>query len=95
MFVKKFSSLLIITIFLSMQVFLLLHTTEYGFEKHGHNGQVCDIYLNADHNTLLNNDPTKLTTLNLLTFKTSLPKEILLFSGKVKLFNPRAPPFFS
>lgn len=95
MFVKKFSSLLIIAIFLSMQAFSLLHATEYDFEKHEHNGQVCNICLSADHNKLLNSDPTKLITPNLLTFKITIPKEILLFSGKVKFFNPRAPPFFS
>lgn len=78
-----------------MQAFLLLHATKYGFEKHEHNGQVCDICLSSDHNKLLNNNSTKLITPNLLTFKIILPKEILPSSGKARLFNPRDPPFFS
>ena len=78
-----------------MQDFSLLHVTKYGFEKHEHNGQVCDIYLSGDHNKLLNSNPAKLITTNLLTFKITLPQETLLFSGKVQIFEARAPPFFS
>jgi hypothetical protein len=92
---RKLGPLLVIVIFLSMQAFSLLHATEYGFEKHEHNGKVCDICLGVDHTKLLNSDSTKLITLNLLTFEIILSKEILPFSGKSKPFNPRAPPLFS
>lgn len=92
---KKLSSLLIIVIFLGMQSLLLLHVTEYGLEKHEHHGQTCDVCLSADHNKLLDSHSSELITPDLLTFKTIILKKTLLFSAKTKLFNPRAPPFFS
>jgi hypothetical protein len=78
-----------------MQAFSLLHATQYGFEKHEHSGQTCDICLSADQNKLLSSNSTKLITPNLLTLKVTLPKYFLPFSGKNQLFEARAPPFFS
>jgi hypothetical protein len=92
---KKFSSLLIIAVFLSVQAFSLLHVSKYGFEKHEHNGKNCDICLSADHNKLLSNNTTNLIAPNLLPFKVTLPKATLPFSGKVQNFQARAPPLFS
>ncbi|MBT4921710.1 MAG: hypothetical protein HON23_01700 [Rickettsiales bacterium] len=91
---RKFNLLFIITIFLSMQAFSLVHASKYGFEEHEHNGKACDICLSADNNKLLNNNLSELITPNLLTSKVTLPKEILPFDGKDSLYNPRAPPFF-
>jgi hypothetical protein len=78
-----------------MQAFSLLHVSKYGFEKHEHSGKSCNIYLGADHNKLVNGNPTKLITPSLLTFKIVLPEKTLSFSYKAQSFNPRAPPFLS
>jgi hypothetical protein len=92
---KNFSSLFIITVFLSMQALSLLHATEYGFEKHEHNGKICDIFLSADHNKLLGSVSAKLIAPNLLTFKITLLKKELSFLYKSHSFDSRAPPLFS
>ena len=92
---RKLSSFLIISIFLSVQAFALLHASQYGFEKHEHNGNDCDICLSVDHNKLLSTSPAKLVTPNSLTFKITLAKETLSFFAKIQLFEARAPPFFS
>jgi hypothetical protein len=92
---KKLSSFLIIAIFLSAQAFSLLHVSKYSLEKHDHSGKNCELCLSADHNKLTNNNPTKLITPNLLTFKITLPEKVLSSSGEARFFNPRAPPFFS
>jgi hypothetical protein len=92
---KKFSSLLVIIILLSVQALSLLHVTKYSFEKHEHGGKKCEICLSVDHNKLVNGNPAKLAIPSLLTFKIGLPKKKLSFSYKTQSFNPRAPPLFS
>jgi hypothetical protein len=71
------------------------HASEHGFEKHSHDGKVCDIFLGADHNKLLNSNPVKLVIPTLLTFEITLPKQTLPVLGKNQNFEARAPPFYS
>lgn len=78
-----------------MQALSLLHVSEYGFGQHDHNGKTCNVFLSGDHNKLLKAESDELVTPYSFTFKVILPEEIIVLSGKKRLFNSRAPPYFS
>ncbi|MFT6076990.1 MAG: hypothetical protein ACJA02_000448 [Myxococcota bacterium] len=92
---KRFRSLFIIIALLFVQTLTMSHASQHGFEKHSHDGKICDIFLSADHNKLLNSNPVKLVNPTLLTFQIAPIKQALPVLGKGQNFEARAPPFYS
>lgn len=92
---RKLGLFLIIS-FLGMQVLTNLHMAEYGFEKHEHNGHVCQIYLHCEH-TKYSTPGAAITlqTPEYFTFAITLPEFILVRSESYGVASPRAPPLFS
>lgn len=44
---RKFCYILL-SIFLAMQIFSVLHMAEHGFKKHEHNGHLCSVYMHSE-----------------------------------------------
>lgn len=88
--------LFLIFSFLGMQVLTNLHMAEYGFEKHEHNGHVCQIYLHCEH-TKYSTPGAAITlqTPEYFTFAIILPEFIFVSSESYGVASPRAPPLFS
>ena len=93
---KRKLNLFIIVGFLGMQMHSLLHTAEYDFDKHEHNGQVCSIYLHCEHTKY--NTPEKEIILQVAESHAVafiIPELAFVQHKKYKTSPPRAPPLFS
>jgi hypothetical protein len=89
-------SLFLIVSFLSVQMFSTLHMAGHGFEKHEHNGQVCNVYLHCEHSKL--GAPPAAAVLPMpehFTFTVLLPKLPLIGLVSYDTSLARAPPLFS
>ena len=81
--------------FLSVQMLSLLHVAKYKFEKHEHNGKICDVYLygkqgnSADIPSSISIQERTIIEVRLQSFiSVRLSKSV--FKGAA----PRAPPAF-
>ena len=92
---KKLTIFLILS-FLSLQTFSFWHQAKFGFEKHEHDKDVCEIYLYCEQTKDNNSDPAKsLEGFEHFTFAFVLQKNFLTYSKKYKVISARAPPQFS
>ena len=88
--------LFLIVSFLGMQMLSCLHMVEHGFEKHEHNGHICQIYLHCEHAKYSTPGAAiTLQTPEYFTFAITFPEFIFVSSESYGLAFPRAPPLFS
>jgi len=90
-------SLLLIAILLSAQTLSLVHMADHGFEKHKHNGHVCEIYFSCSKNSAFDIPPAisfhvnlAFVILTLVIFSSAIRTEYRRYSSE-----PRAPPLYS
>ena len=92
---KKLTIFLILS-FLSLQTFSFWHQAKFGFEKHEHDKDVCEIYLYCEQSKDNISDATiSLQGLEYFTFAFVLQKNFLTYSKKYRVISTRAPPQFS
>ena len=92
---KKLIFFLILS-FLSLQTFSFWHQAKFGFEKHEHDKDVCEIYLYCEQSKdNMSNAAISLQGLEYFTFAFVLQRNFLTYSKKYKVLSTRAPPQFS
>ena len=93
---NKTLSLLLIISFLGVQMLSHLHMAEHGFEKHEHDGHICDIYLHAEHTQY--HTPGAATVLHVPEYAATavtITGPHVVHSERYGVASPRAPPHFS
>jgi len=92
---RKLSLFLIVSL-LSVQMFSFAHMAEHNFEKHEHNGQICDLYLFSEHTKYSGADNvTALTVPVHESFNISIFDQPYLALQQRGQVHPRAPPVLS
>ena len=92
---KKLTIFLILS-FLSLQTFSFWHQAKFGFEKHEHDKDVCEIYLYCEQSKdNISNAVISLQELKYFIFAIVLERNFLTYSKKYKVISARAPPQFS
>ncbi len=82
--------------FLAMQLLSSLHIAEFGFEKHEHNGHLCQIYLHGEHAKYSKPSATfALQAPDYISFIIAHPGQPFVRSQRHGIASPRAPPAFS
>ena len=70
--------------------------SEFSFEEHEHNKDVCEIYLYCDQSKdNMSNPALSLPGLEYFTFAFVLERNFLTYSKKYRVTSTRAPPQFS
>lgn len=93
---KKLSLILIFSL-LSVQFLSPLHMAEHGFDKHEHNGQLCDIYLHGKYQQHAD-DTAPATVAESITYAIisyATAEQLLAVSAFKKATLARAPPTLS
>ena len=92
---KKLIFFLILS-FLSLQTFSFWHQAKFGFEKHEHDKDVCEIYLYCEQSKdNISNAAISSQGLEYFTFAFVLQRNFLTYSKKYRVISTRAPPQFS
>ena len=92
---KKFALFIIIS-FLSVQMVSVFHMAEHAFEEHEHNGQTCEIYLQAKQdNTADIPKAVKAPEMTELGSDVQSFHIAIIVDNTHKTSIPRAPPFSS
>jgi hypothetical protein len=89
---RKFALFTVIS-FLSVQMLSLLHMAEYEFEKHEHDGKMCDIYLHGKQaNSAVIPSIASLQELTFVEVRLQSFISVRLSKSVLKGAPPRAPP---
>ena len=94
---KRKLNLFLVASFFSMQILTSLHTAEFGFEEHEHDGHTCLIYLHfCEHKEYgTPNAAIVLQTPEYVTDNITLPEFSFIRLESYVEAAPRAPPLFS
>ncbi len=93
----KKSSLVLIFSLVVVQAFSMLHMAEHGFEKHEHQGQICDIYLYHQYQQQLDNNfwILVLQEQGYVAFICQQQVNSFIAFYQISMTQPRAPPILS
>jgi len=92
---KRKLGLTLSIIFLSVQLFALLHMAEHGFIKHEHKGHTCSVYLSTEQSKYSTTEnPISLPSRNLVECSFTFPVQTPPCCTISPTPSTRAPPFF-
>lgn len=86
-------SLLLASIFLTVQIFSLQHMAEYGFEKHQHQGKTCEAYLFCEQGKIAGSSPVVIPIASaIFLIDDASVTEVAVSTAYWNSAAPRAPP---